>query len=234
MHPSRFGDRNPTRPFRVPGRHNRGERASGCSLDNDRVFAYSGGETDARRDSVNHGTWELHEGDCLEVMRRLPAESADAIVADPPYSSGGLHVADRQADPLRKYVATGTKRARSAAIPRDHAPPHQPGRLNDVRRRGQLAPVGKHTVATGSAPRCARLPRRPSPYHSARAVTRRWPGGWASGGATAAAHAPLEGMCSGPGGRENDRIGSPLRPGRKRPGHSVRPHGAPPRGSQRV
>lgn len=30
-------------------------------------------------------TWTLHEGDCLEVMRGMPAESVDAIITDPPY-----------------------------------------------------------------------------------------------------------------------------------------------------
>src|SRR3546814_7816004 len=27
----------------------------------------------------------LHHGDCIEVMRTLPAESVDAVVTDPPY-----------------------------------------------------------------------------------------------------------------------------------------------------
>src|SRR5690606_11089525 len=30
-------------------------------------------------------TWELYEGDCLEVLRELPSESVDAVVTDPPY-----------------------------------------------------------------------------------------------------------------------------------------------------
>lgn len=30
-------------------------------------------------------TWTLHEGDCLEVLRTLPAASVDAVVTDPPY-----------------------------------------------------------------------------------------------------------------------------------------------------
>lgn len=29
--------------------------------------------------------WELHEGDAIEHMSRLPAESVDVIIADPPY-----------------------------------------------------------------------------------------------------------------------------------------------------
>ena len=32
----------------------------------------------------NH-TWELHHGDCLEVMRGIPSESVDAVITDPPY-----------------------------------------------------------------------------------------------------------------------------------------------------
>lgn len=31
--------------------------------------------------------YELHLGDCFEVMRTLPAESVDAIIADPPYGT---------------------------------------------------------------------------------------------------------------------------------------------------
>lgn len=30
-------------------------------------------------------TYELHHGDCLELLRLIPAESVDAIVTDPPY-----------------------------------------------------------------------------------------------------------------------------------------------------
>ena len=38
--------------------------------------------------------FELHQGDCLEVMKTLPDNSVDSIVTDPPYgigaSAGGL------------------------------------------------------------------------------------------------------------------------------------------------
>ena len=30
-------------------------------------------------------TWTIHNGDCLEVLRTLPAASVDAVVTDPPY-----------------------------------------------------------------------------------------------------------------------------------------------------
>lgn len=33
--------------------------------------------------------WELHEGDCLEVMKLMPAASVDAVVTDPPYAMAG-------------------------------------------------------------------------------------------------------------------------------------------------
>lgn len=37
----------------------------------------------------------LYHGDCLEVLRHLPDGSVDAVVTDPPYSSGGAFRADR-------------------------------------------------------------------------------------------------------------------------------------------
>lgn len=30
-------------------------------------------------------SWELHEGDCLDVMREMPDASVDAVITDPPY-----------------------------------------------------------------------------------------------------------------------------------------------------
>lgn len=30
-------------------------------------------------------TWQLYEGDCLDIMRGLPDESVDAVITDPPY-----------------------------------------------------------------------------------------------------------------------------------------------------
>lgn len=34
--------------------------------------------------------WRIIEGDCIEVMRSLPAESVDLVVADPPYATTSL------------------------------------------------------------------------------------------------------------------------------------------------
>lgn len=55
----------------------------------------------------------IYHGDALSVLSALPAESVDAIVCDPPYSSGGLFRGDRTASTRAKYVqseaATRTK-----------------------------------------------------------------------------------------------------------------------------
>jgi len=53
----------------------------------------------------------LYQGDALAVLRDLPDGQIDAVVTDPPYSSGGLHAGARRADPAQKYQSTGTKRS---------------------------------------------------------------------------------------------------------------------------
>lgn len=53
----------------------------------------------------------LYQGDALAVLRELPDASVDALVTDPPYSSGGLHAGARRMDPAQKYQTTGTKRS---------------------------------------------------------------------------------------------------------------------------
>jgi site-specific DNA-methyltransferase (adenine-specific) len=52
----------------------------------------------------------LFQGDALGVLRDLPDASVDAVLTDPPYSSGGLHAGARRAEPASKYQTTGTKR----------------------------------------------------------------------------------------------------------------------------
>lgn len=47
--------------------------------------------------------WQVVHGDCLDVMRGLPDGCVDALVADPPYSSGGAFRSDRNAAPEAKY-----------------------------------------------------------------------------------------------------------------------------------
>jgi len=62
----------------------------------------------------DHG--ELHHGDSLTVLRGLADVSFDAILTDPPYSSGGLHAGARRADPANKYQNTGTKKTYPAML----------------------------------------------------------------------------------------------------------------------
>lgn len=46
-------------------------------------------------------------GDCLDIIPDLPP--VDAVIADPPYSSGGQYRGDRMASCRAKYVQTETK-----------------------------------------------------------------------------------------------------------------------------
>lgn len=52
----------------------------------------------------------LYHGDALAVLSALSDNSVDAILTDPPYSSGGVTLGARQADPSQKYQSSGTKR----------------------------------------------------------------------------------------------------------------------------
>lgn len=51
----------------------------------------------------------LFNADCLEVLPGLAAGSVDAVIMDPPYSSGGAMRSDRMAATSLKYVMTGTQ-----------------------------------------------------------------------------------------------------------------------------
>jgi site-specific DNA-methyltransferase (adenine-specific) len=55
---------------------------------------------------------QLHHGDCLEIMATLDANSIDAIVTDPPYSSGGMFRGDRTQPVDVKYVQNGAQSCR--------------------------------------------------------------------------------------------------------------------------
>ncbi|BES69731.1 site-specific DNA-methyltransferase [Marinobacter nanhaiticus D15-8W] len=57
------------------------------------------------------GNATLYCGEALEILRQLEAESVDAVVTDPPYSSGGQYRGDRAAGSCSaKYQQTGTKK----------------------------------------------------------------------------------------------------------------------------
>jgi site-specific DNA-methyltransferase (adenine-specific) len=46
----------------------------------------------------------LWRGEAWEVLRGMDSGSVDALVTDPPYSSGGLHKGARSAKPVSKYL----------------------------------------------------------------------------------------------------------------------------------
>jgi site-specific DNA-methyltransferase (adenine-specific) len=56
-------------------------------------------------------TLTLIHGDVLHVLPTLPEASVDAVIADPPYSSGGMFRADRVGrDTAKKYMHSGNPR----------------------------------------------------------------------------------------------------------------------------
>ena len=52
----------------------------------------------------------LFNGDSLTILSGMAADSVDAILTDPPYSSGGMNTSARQADPASKYQQSGCKK----------------------------------------------------------------------------------------------------------------------------
>lgn len=57
--------------------------------------------------------WTIHQGDCVEILRSMEDASFDAVVTDPPYSSGGMFRGDRTQPVDVKYVQTGAQSVRS-------------------------------------------------------------------------------------------------------------------------
>ena len=55
-------------------------------------------------------SWRIVQGDCLTLVGTLPDGCIDAVIADPPYSSGGFSRGDKNRDVARKYQKSGTKR----------------------------------------------------------------------------------------------------------------------------
>jgi site-specific DNA-methyltransferase (adenine-specific) len=58
------------------------------------------------RERIRIGPHTLIHGDCLEELPRLAEGSVDAVVTDPPYSSGGAFRGDRTQSVITKYVQT--------------------------------------------------------------------------------------------------------------------------------
>lgn len=61
------------------------------------------------KDCLNNGV-TLYHGDALGILATLPGAAMDAVLTDPPYSSGGVTLGARKADPAQKYQQSGTKR----------------------------------------------------------------------------------------------------------------------------
>lgn len=56
-----------------------------------------------------HDRATLYGGDALAVLASLPDASVDAVITDPPYSSGGMMRGDRTQDVHTKYVRTDSE-----------------------------------------------------------------------------------------------------------------------------
>jgi len=52
----------------------------------------------------------IHHGEALRILQTLPDASVDAVITDPPYSSGGFSRDDKAKPVATKYQQSGTKR----------------------------------------------------------------------------------------------------------------------------
>lgn len=55
-------------------------------------------------------SWRLMHGECLQLLQSMPDCSVDAVITDPPYSSGGFSRDDKAQSPNEKYQSASTKR----------------------------------------------------------------------------------------------------------------------------
>lgn len=70
---------------------------------------------------TRHPENELFLGDCLKFLASQPAGTFDALITDPPYASGGLHMGARQAAPSKKYMqSSGQTKWADAEFVGDH------------------------------------------------------------------------------------------------------------------
>lgn len=58
-----------------------------------------------------HDQVVVHQGDALSVLKTLPDSSLQAVVTDPPYSSGALTMAGKQTDPAKKYQSSSVTKS---------------------------------------------------------------------------------------------------------------------------
>lgn len=61
----------------------------------------------ALADKVKKPRFSLMLGESVFNLRALPSEHYDAVITDPPYASGGLHIGNRQATTSSKYGIDG-------------------------------------------------------------------------------------------------------------------------------
>jgi len=54
-----------------------------------------------------HEPWRLIQGECLPALLGMPDDSVDAVITDPPYSSGGFTRDDKSRCPDSKYTQGG-------------------------------------------------------------------------------------------------------------------------------
>lgn len=52
----------------------------------------------------------IYQGEALATLGSMADASVDAVITDPPYSSGGMGLTARQADPADKYQQSSTKK----------------------------------------------------------------------------------------------------------------------------
>lgn len=55
---------------------------------------------------------QILNGESLAILRTLPSASVDAVITDPPYSSGGAFRGDRMSGTNTKYTSTGVENLR--------------------------------------------------------------------------------------------------------------------------
>lgn len=53
---------------------------------------------------------QIIQGNCLKVLEGLPDNSVDAVITDPPYSSGGFTRSDKTKSTTGKYIQSGTQK----------------------------------------------------------------------------------------------------------------------------
>lgn len=98
-------------------------------LDKSRILerrGFDGGRMDSMPDTshdlkkvIDSPEVTIYQGDALRVLRALPDCSVDAVLTDPPYSSGGVHLSAKLADPGTKYQRSDTVK-RNPALLGDH------------------------------------------------------------------------------------------------------------------